>query len=48
VKLLLQCRLVRDMKAFCSFPQDPGTNARQEEAPGTTGLKKEGACTSRN
>jgi len=33
--------------AFCSFPQDPGTNASQEEAPGTIGLP-EGAHTNKN
>jgi len=47
-KLLLQCRLVRDMMAFYSFPQDPGTNASQEQAPGTLGLPEEGAHTSNN
>jgi len=48
VKLLLQCRLVRNVMAFCSFTQGPGTNASQEEAPGTIGLPEEGAHTNKN
>lgn len=47
VKLLLQCRLVRNVMAFCSFTQGPGTNASQEEAPGTIGLPEEGAHTNK-
>jgi hypothetical protein len=48
VKLLLHCRLVRDMMAFCSFHQDPGTNAIQEDEPATLSMPEEGAHTSKN
>ena len=36
------------MMGFCSFPQDPGNNTSQEEAPGKIGLLKKGAHTSKN